>query len=373
MLDWSKSLSQFFRRRSIVIICDGIVLYTTASVQVSLEEMTQFLQRIGEREPDIAPEFTLSIQGYTKTKTKTTTNHSNYSTTKTTVNGSNDDDDDDDGNVYVTIHMYWMGDSNPDTNTVGMQYIKEEIVPLFFNNTPSTTTTTINNSDIVYYYFSWSGMSREQEQKPEYNAVWSAQSWNGFLLPQNNTNEVWADILSSLSVVLEYCTYVSPKIELWGGAISTIPSNATVFPYRTAIYNIGLELLVPVTLTSSSSSSSPLAEDNNDNDIAIDVDTIANDEMHLVNAIWPSIARHLNGVFVNYPMASLSSVQPPSDNNNHNADDEESSSYNLYAKKYWGENLQRLIEMKDRYDPNHVLQITQGIPRKRTTPKTGTR
>jgi len=281
-----------------------------ARVKVSLLEMTQFLQRVGDNEFDLAPEFTLSIQGYSPNN-DTATGFSQHevraSTELNTVNEGGEEEE----NWLVTISMYWMGDSNPD-NPVGMQYIKNEIVPLFSSNS------TID--DIAYYYFSWSGMSREREQNPELKSVWSAQSWNGFLLPSNNTQEVWTDIQSSLSAMFTYCKFVSPKVELWGGAISKVLSNATVFPHRNAIYNIGIDLIVPT---------------------ESDADAAA-DEMHLVNAIWPSISRHLNGVYVNYPMASLSNES--------------------YPTAYWGENLDRLMVLTKVYDPSRVLRVAQGVP-----------
>jgi len=277
-----------------------------ASVEVSLLEMTQILQRLGNKESDLAPEFTLRVQGYSPgDDTMTARQDISRASTELDVISEGEEDG------LVTIHMYWMGDSNPD-DPVGMQYIKNEILPLFPNS--------FKIENVAFYYFSWSGLSREREQDPKLKSVWSAQSWNGFLLPSNNTMEVWTDIQSSLSAMLRYCKFVSPSVELWGGAISKFPSNATVFPYRNTIYNIGIDLIVPT---------------------EYDADA-ASDEMHLVNAIWPSIARHLVGAYVNYPIASLSNES--------------------YPMAYWGENLDRLVSLADRYDPSRVLKVAQGIP-----------
>lgn len=269
--------------------------------------MTEFLQRLGDRESDLAPEFTLIVQGYSPSKNTTNGLYQLGSRTSLELNALNQGEE----NGLVTISMYWMGDSNPD-DPVGMQYIKNEIVPLFSNETII--------EDITYYYFSWSGMSREREQNDELKSVWSAQSWNGFLLPSNNTQEIWMDIHSSLSAMFMYCKFVSPRVELWGGAISKIPSNATVFPHRNAVYNIGVDVIVPT---------------------ESDADA-ASDEIQLVNAIWPSIERHLNGVYVNYPMASLSN--------------------DSYPAAYWGENLDRLVTLAERYDPSRVLKVAQSVP-----------
>uniref|UniRef100_A0A7S4EIE8 FAD-binding PCMH-type domain-containing protein n=1 Tax=Pseudo-nitzschia australis TaxID=44445 RepID=A0A7S4EIE8_9STRA len=297
-----------------------------ATVKVSLAEMTQFLQRLGEKEPDLAPEFTLNVHVYSSRVSDSNdtiqipnlsphmANAYMYSeqTSGTTKDPNNVNEED---NRLVTLSMFWMGDTNPD-DPVGMEYIKKEIMPLFSSNNSNNT----DGDDVIYYYFSWSGMSREREQRPEFKSVWSAQSWNGFLLPGNNTEEVWTDIQSSLSAMFRYCKYVSPRVELWGGAISKIPFNATAFPYREAVYNVGIDLLVP-------------AESDAE---------VASDEMHLVNAVWPSIARHLDGVYVNYPMASLSSES--------------------YPTAYWGNNLDRLVALKEQYDPSHAFQTAQSIP-----------
>lgn len=276
-----------------------------ASVKVSLEEMTRFLQLIGDKEPYLAPEFALKVQGYSPTNEAVASVH--VPTTPAELDDVNKTEE----NGHVTISMYWMGDSNPD-DPVGMQYIKDKIVPLFSNASE------IDN--LAYYYFSWSGMSREREQNAEMKSVWSARSWNGFLLPSNNTKDIWMDIESSLSAVFMYCRFVTPRIELWGGAISKIPSNATVFPHRNAVYNVGIDVIVPT---------------------ESDADD-ASDEINLVNAIWPSIERHLDGVYVNFPMASLSNIS--------------------YPTAYWGGNLDRLASLTERYDPSHVLRVSQGVP-----------
>jgi len=280
----------------------------SASVKVSLQEMAGFLQRVGDKESNLPPAFVLRVEGYTPSNATRTYLDQFISSPSSVPNTLKADEE----NGLVKISMYWMGDSTPD-DPVGMQYIKNEIVPLFSN--------TSMIDDISYYYFSWSGMSREREQSNELKSVWSAQSWNGFLLPSNNTQDIWRDIHSSLSAMFMYCKFVSPKIELWGGAIAKIQSNATVFPHRNAIYNIGIDLVVPT-------------ESEADE---------ASNEMHLVSAIWPSIERHLNGVYVNYPMASLSSES--------------------YPTAYWGENLDRLMTLADRYDPSRVLKVSQGIPK----------
>jgi len=285
--------------------CHDIKL--AASVKVSLQELTKFLLQLGMKESNLAPEFTLRVEGYTPINTTESNFTQNASWTSSVLNFVDDNRED----WLVTIYMYWMGDSSPD-DPVGMQFIKNEILPLFSNN--------FTADNISYYYFSWTGMSREREQNPKLRSVWSAQSWNGFLLPSKNTPDVWNEIRSSLSALFMYCNFVSPRIELWGGAISKIPSNATAFPHRNAVYNIGIDLMVST---------------EHDADAALD-------EMRLVNAVWPSIATHLNGVYVNYPMPSLSNAS--------------------YPIAYWGGNLNRLIELTQQYDPSNVLKVAQDVP-----------
>jgi len=184
------------------------------------------------------------------------------------------------------------------------------------NNNNSTTT-----NEVVYYYFSWSGTSREREQRDEWKSVWSARSWNGFLRPGNNTEAVWEDIRSGLSTVFKQCRHASPKIELWGGQISKIPPNATAFAHRDAVYSIGIDLLI--------------TEEADDEGI--------NDEARFVDSVWQStIAKHLTGSYVNYPVESLTKESYPS--------------------AYWGTNLDRLSTIKTRYDPFCALNTSQGVP-----------
>jgi FAD/FMN-containing dehydrogenase len=61
-----------------------------------------------------------------------------------------------------------------------------------------------------------------------------------------------------------------------------------------------------------------------------------------VNAWWPSMAKYLTGAYLNYPMNSLSRTE--------------------YPRVYWGEHLERLVEIKQRYDPGDVFSYEQSIP-----------
>ncbi|KAG7368015.1 oxidoreductase, oxygen dependent, FAD-dependent protein [Nitzschia inconspicua] len=281
-----------------------------ASVKVTLSDVTLFLQRLGAMEPELHPEFNVHVHGYEARKCEISTQRSHA------VDGLFEQKDSpivdrDVGCGLVTVSMYWMGDANPEER-LGMTYIKDTIVPLF----PSNTT----REEVTYYYFSWSGMSRQREQDDRWKSVYSAQCWNGFLLPRNNTYDVWTDIQESMKALFLYTNNASPRIELWGGAISKVSSNTSAFPHRNALYNVAVDLLVP-------EGSDPKSAD---------------DEAILVHAIWPSIARHLDGVYINNAMASLSGFE--------------------YPLAYWGSNSYRLRQLKQQYDPFHVLTFSQSIP-----------
>jgi FAD binding domain/Berberine and berberine like len=298
-----------------------------ASARLSLDSLSGFLQGIGQMEPNLAPEFTLTVEGYhppdnrpspdselTRSRTKQMLVAMNYTFIGNDNNADGGDDEDNDDTGFVDVKMYWTGQDSPETKS-GINYIKTKIEP--------TLKATTLVSDIVYYYFSWSGMSRADEQDESWKSVWSAQSWNGFLLPKNNTDAVWIDILSSFEAMFRYCDYATPKVSLWGGAISDRLPNETAFPHRSALYSIGVELLVPDGTTKG-----------------------MRDQVELINAIWPSIARHLTGVYVNQPMASLSQ-----DNDSDH-----------YPEAYWGSNLNQLMVLKQKYDPYHSLVHDQSIP-----------
>jgi len=280
-----------------------------ASVEVTLGELIGFLRRLGAIESGLRPEFTLAVHGYRAPGNQTAPEFLQRIPDQSSASHQDLQTNDEEGHVKVSL--YWMGDANPEIQE-GMKYLKDSIVPLFASNATM--------DKVIYYYFSWSGMSRQREQDDTWKSVYSAQSWNGFLLDNNNTEEVWKDIESSLTAMFYYCKFVSPRVELWGGAISKVAPNATAFPYRNALYRVGVELLVPK---------------------ESDADA-ANDEIHLVNAIWPSIARHLDGVYINNPMPSLSREE--------------------YAAAYWGSNLERLKQLKQKYDPIHALTYSQSIP-----------
>ena len=200
-----------------------------ASVKVSLTELTTVLQRLGAIEKQLRPEVNVQIHGYAASSDDMDLSVPSLRYVHPSKRMAAERNE-----GLVTVSMFWMGDADPEKQT-GMNYLKEKVVSLL----PSNTT----QDSVVYYYFSWSGTSQQREQDDTWKSVYYAQTWNGFLHPKNNTQEVWNDIQESFRAVFEYAKFASPKIELWGGAISDAPSNATAFPHRNALYNVAIELL----------------------------------------------------------------------------------------------------------------------------------
>ena len=149
------------------------------------------------------------------------------------------------------------------------------------------------------------------------------QSWAGFLNSDFDTLEVYKDILEVLKAVCEASPYVMLDIELWKGEISSsaLP-HETAFPFRDAIWNIGVLLLVPET-----------------EDDAVEV---FDKTTQMINDEWSKIQKYLNGVYLNYQMESLSQEE--------------------YPRQYWGDNLERLMELKAKYDPLNLFRHPQSVP-----------
>jgi FAD/FMN-containing dehydrogenase len=61
-----------------------------------------------------------------------------------------------------------------------------------------------------------------------------------------------------------------------------------------------------------------------------------------VNAWWPKVSKYLTGSYVNYPMNTL-------------REDE-------YPRVFWGDNLPRLVEIEQRYDPDNVFDFPMSVP-----------
>lgn len=269
-----------------------------ANVQLPINEAVAFLQRIGNVEAKLDRNVTVRLHSLPSTSSSL----ENDGTTATMP--------------MSVISMYWMGNADPEIPDQ-IDYLKEHLVALLPGNF---------SDKVWFYYDSWTAMSQSVAQPETWKRIWAAQSWNGFLYPDYNTAEVWSQIHKSLSVLTHFAGHTIPTIELWGGAISSVSSNATAFPYREALYHIRVDLLVQKEANMTSN----------------EADRAFAEEVEIVSAIWPSIAKYLNGSFVNYPMPNLASEE--------------------YAPLYWGENLQKLKELREQFDPSHVFQYRQSVP-----------
>lgn len=159
------------------------------------------------------------------------------------------------------------------------------------------------------------------------NAVWAAACWTGFLLPANNTIDVWRDVMEIMAAGFAESPHLLPDIELWGGAIATAAtSTGTAFPYRSAVYNVGVLLMVKP--------DEP------------DAQGVFERESANVDRWWPRVEQYLVGSYVNYPSVRLLQHDDPQH----------------YAKVYWGENLPRLVRVKQRYDPDDVFHFPMSVP-----------
>jgi FAD/FMN-containing dehydrogenase len=214
----------------------------------------------------------------------------------------------------ATMYMTWFTTDNVvNVAMAGNQHFKSKIRPIL---PPSAI------YPRSYETFLWAESTHSMFDQGYGTSVWAAQPWQGFLLPANNTPQVWDNIMAIMAAGMEIAPNVEPHIELWGGAISDVDPHETAFPYRDAIYNVGVLLVIQ------------------------DYDATAyqrfHDQVASVNTWWPQVAEYLTGSYLNYPMNSLKSKQ--------------------YPRLYWGRHLERLVEIKQRYDPTNVFTYEQSIP-----------
>jgi FAD/FMN-containing dehydrogenase len=215
----------------------------------------------------------------------------------------------------VTANILWTGQ---DDNTVerGQHYVMDLLESVIPSPPPYALT---------YGSLNWADQYLPKANTPANlvwnQPVWAAGCWCGFLLPSKNTESIWKEIMGVIAQGLqESLPYLYPDIELWGGAIHDKASNATAFPYRTAIYNVGVLLLIPQD------------EPNRDR--------LFRHHSERIDSWWPSVARFLAGSYVNYPMTSLVD----------------------YPRAYWGHNLERLVQIKNKYDPDNLFDYPMSVP-----------
>lgn len=212
---------------------------------------------------------------------------------------------------HATGLMSWFS-SDPEMIEQSEDRFQKEIAPLL---PPSSY------DEVPYKDFDWADATHNFSGRPGYSThVYAEQAWQGFLMPANNTQDVWDDIVSLMQQIVQECPDVHPDIELWGGAISQVPHDETAFAYRDALFNVGVQLYV-------------LDESGKEK---------FEDQKKKVNQWWPSVAQYLNGAYTNYPMNSL-------------GDDE-------FPRLYWGSHLERLVEVKRQYDPLNIFRYEQSMP-----------
>ena len=225
-------------------------------------------------------------------------------------------DDDIPGEVFVyfeeaeepTVFVSWVGPDDTSLET-GREFLEKDLPVMMLPV----------NISVQVERVSWANSTRAAGNL-EGNLV---QAWTGFLYADNNTIAVWDDIMSTILTGIKASKYLIPDIELWGGQIGAIDSGATAFPYRDALFNIGVLLLVPNTTVANAS-------------------MVFQKEVEKVNEWWPSISEYMDGVYLNYQMKSLTSTE--------------------YPHQYWGNNLERLVKIKKKYDPDNVFKFPQSVP-----------
>ena len=222
------------------------------------------------------------------------------------------------GNLMVmhdlvdTATILWSGrdENSLEGATEYLDSLIDRLVPVHVQST-------VNKTEIL-----WTEMYDTPGGNFTAAPTWAAQCWYGYLLPENNTEIVWRDIMASISEgVKDSAPFLLPDIELWGGEIHNTGWNETAFPYRSAVYNVGVLLTIPYDVSNA--------------------EHVFHENVRKVNAWWPQVAKFLTGSYVNYPMASIV--------------DED------YPKIYWGDNLERLVNIKEQVDPDNIFQFPLSI------------
>jgi FAD/FMN-containing dehydrogenase len=228
------------------------------------------------------------------------------------------------------VSLWWTGSNDADVQEGPevLHSLVESILGSGSNkDSVDTELATIRWTDT----FDATNSSKQTSENTDYGdwgtAAWAAACWTGFLFPENNTIDVWNDIVQQIDLgLVSSQPYLFPDIELWGGDISRRASNATAFPYREAVYNVGILLIIP------------LHEPNGTD--------ILERESQKINDWWHKVDQYLTGSYVNYPSVSLLDHTDPQ----------------YYAKMLWGDNLPRLVKIKQQFDPHNVFQFPMSVP-----------
>ncbi|NJN84497.1 MAG: FAD-dependent oxidoreductase, partial [Caldilineaceae bacterium] len=208
------------------------------------------------------------------------------------------------GNLMVmhdqtdTIGLMWSGQDDSEVNMAELYLTKlvDDLVP-----TPTPR-------DFKLIEGLWTKMFVDESSFSNTD-VYAVRCWYGFLYPQNNTEGVWQDILRYISnAVQDSSGFLLPDIEFWGGAIHDVSPNTTAFPHRSALFNVGVLLTV--------SNDTP------------DAESVFQEEVAKVEAIWPKVSKYLTGSYVNYPTTTLLSGN--------------------YARAHWGDAAHQDVRAHER-------------------------
>lgn len=254
--------------------------------------------------------------------------------------------------AFMELQFLWTG-QNQSMFDEGLSFIYDEVIPsvvspkaiegdrfetrgtimewIDMTSPPVSATSSASKQSI-------SALAREFTGKNHQNvsdwgrSVWKAKCWTGFLHPVNNTLPNMEKIIRTMNHGAQQINdeigtdLLMPHIELWGGAMNRAAAwNETAFPYRSALYNVGVLLMIPV-------------------DHVNPKEVYARVVKH-VQSWWPEISQFLTGSYINYPDIDLVENQ-------------------AYLDMYFGDNLPRLVDIKRKYDPDNVFEFPMSIPTK---------
>ncbi|GKY97189.1 hypothetical protein MPSEU_000677300 [Mayamaea pseudoterrestris] len=168
------------------------------------------------------------------------------------------------GDGLFQANILWTGQDDDEVQS-GQDYVAKLLDEDFLMQLPSDA--------VTHAMITWTDFYGPNAPQPAWGRrVWAAGCWCGFLLPEQNTDEVWQEIMSVISAGLQQSApYLMPDIELWGGAMHDKAGNETAFPYRSAIYDVGVLLTIP--------------------DDAHEASKLFEHHSNLVDSWWPGILR----------------------------------------------------------------------------------
>lgn len=243
---------------------------------------------------------------------------------------------------FMELHFLWTGQNQSKVDE-GLSFVYDQVLPAVL----PPTAVQKNRTQIYDETFEWGDITAspapKKSQAPPVREdgrgqnvpawgqrVWRAKCWTGFLHPVNNTLPIWKQMIHTMNGGIQHINdelgkeILLPDIELWGGAMNHAAAwNETAFPHRSAIFNVGVLLIVPV-------------EEKNPLELYEKV------TLH-VRSWWPDISQFLTGSYVNYPDIDLVENK-------------------AYLDVYYGANLPRLIDVKKRYDPENIFEFPMSIP-----------